>query len=364
MQAQNPLLRMLPCLLAALCWAVLLPLPFHEARAEVVLVQSFEHGLTPDYTVAASKPISARGKIRTTDGWVSKAAQFGKDGLRGVTYAVASGYPEAAEGTVRFHYKGGRRGVFWRLDGPEESLALAADDHLVLTARVGGKTHTLTAPFLISRRGFVAVSWKPGMVRIGDRVWKTDLRMQFGFTSVTIGAPPGAEPPEGAIDEFAVYDEWQPLPSDIEALTLAWIPDRDVDELVRRLGYAIRRAEAKGFPVSYQKVAYHVAKMAAMRFRFGILRTDAEKANTLAFVQEKCRQALRETNDILGGGRKPLHVPNPDLTGLTIRNRCFVARDGEPVLVIQPMRGPDLNSTKGITNYTRIYIYFLSKVRF
>ncbi len=328
------------------------------AHGGLIFVQSFEGGLTPDYTLADETPLDVQGELKTAEGWVTDAAVFGDDGLEAVTYGLASAYEESREGAVRFHYKGDPQGDFFTLSGPDETLTLSGSaSELTATVVVGGEELTRSSSFDLPKKGgFVQVAWKPGTIRVGGTALDLPAPLPFAFDFVTIGSRQGT-PVSGTLDEFAVYDEWQPpATGSREALTLSWIPDERVDEVVRQLDHGIRSAEAAGLDVSYQRVAYHIARMAAIRCRIKAL-TEEQKREMLDFVHARCSEALTELKGIVSGQAEPLRVPNPDLIGLKVRDRSLVTRDGEPVLLIEPMRGLDVNSTRGITNITRKYVY-------
>ena len=329
------------------------------ASAELLFVQSFEKGLTPDYTLAAEKPLAVQGNLKTVEGWVTDAAVFGDDGLQSVTYQLASPFQQSREGTVRFNYTGKGRGEFFTLSGPGQSVTLSGDGkNVIATIVVRGKKITRNSPFDFSKKKiFVPVRWTADCIRVGyGDCLELPAPIPFAFDTVTIGSRTGT-PARGALDEFAVYDEFQPPGTDrSEQLMLSWIPDKRVAAVVRELGYRIRLAEAQGFDVAYCKVPYHIARMAALRCRIKDLDAKRKKA-MLEFVTSTCSDALVQVKGIVSGRITPLRVPDPDLTGLTVRHKALVTREGEPVLLAQPMRGPNINSTKGITNNNRIYVY-------
>lgn len=335
-----------------------------NAHAELIFVQSFEKGLTPDYSLAAPKPVKVQGQLKTTVGWVTDAAIMGKNALQGVTYKIHSPFKGGKEGTVRFYYftKNGRpKGDFFTLRGPGETLTLSASGNkLTATITLKGKTIIRNTSFKYAkkpeRNGFVQVSWKPGIIAVVDTRLDIPSSIPFAFDSVTIGSLKGT-PVNGALDEFAVYDQWQmPETGKREAWMLSWLSDKRVAKVARELGYNIRRAESKGLDVTYCKVAYHISRMAALRCRIKAL-SAARKKEMLDFVYLKCDEASKQVKRILLGRGDQLKVPNPDLSGLTVKNRALTTKGGEAVLLAQPMYGPDIASTKGITNNDRIYIY-------
>lgn len=338
---------------------------FLSANAELIFVQSFEKGLEPDFSILPGKTMSSvKGRFIPQNGFIADSCFLGENGLKRVEYKIGSPYG-GNEGTIGFclnkdSFKDNV--ALLALEGNNAQIKInGVGDSLSILIEVSSQKYKFQVPVKsfsydrISKFYLITLSWKEGVLSIGKKIQPLKGKIPFNFKKLIIGG--GASCLEGNIDEIAVYDEWiNPTVRGYAFFGLtSWLPDNETQKLVENLGYELRRAEKKGYDVAYCKLAYAAAKIGAVKFRHQRLNAEQQKEH-LAFIKKSCEDSLEKLKKITAGKELPLTLPRENLKNLKIKDWCYVDKQNNPVLLIQPMYEYNINCLKGITNCARLWL--------